>query len=244
MSSTKLQSLRPFLWVPSLYLAMGLPYNIVNGTAVRMFKSLGYADSQITVAIGSIGIAWSLKPLWAAFLDMHKTKKFFVLAMELLCGVLFAAIAMSLAAPGFFQISIALLWVAAFASSTQDICADGIYLTALDRPNQARLAGFQSMCWTLGKVLAAGVLISVLDSMRITHAWSDQTMWRYVMLVCAASMFVLWAYHFFFPAGRQCFRATHQCQAGLGRLCRHGGDLLPQARLLGHDRLCLSLPSR
>jgi PAT family beta-lactamase induction signal transducer AmpG len=99
-----------------------------------MYKSLGYADSQITVALGSIGIAWSLKPLWAAFLDMYRTKKFFVLTMELLCGLLFAAVAMSLPAAGFFQISIALLWVAAFASSTQDICGDGIYLTALDKP--------------------------------------------------------------------------------------------------------------
>ncbi len=200
--SSKLSSWRPYLWVPSLYLAMGIPYNVVNGTAVRMFKSLGYADSQITVAVGSIGIAWSLKPLWAAFLDMYKTKKFFVLSMEVLCGLLFAAIAMSLASPGFFQISIALLWVAAFASSTQDICADGVYLTDLDKPSQARLAGFQSMCWTLGKVLAAGVLISVLDGLRTTHGWSNPTMWRYVMLACAASMFVLWLYHIFLlPTG-------------------------------------------
>src|SRR5207253_10945314 len=123
----KLASLRSFLWVPSLYLAMGIPYNVINGTAVRMYKSLGYGDSQITVAVGSIGIAWSLKPLWAAFLDMYRTKKFFVLAMELLCGLLFAALAMSVGEPSFFKISIALLWIAAFASSTQDICADGIY---------------------------------------------------------------------------------------------------------------------
>jgi PAT family beta-lactamase induction signal transducer AmpG len=202
MSKSKIESLRPFLWVPSLYLAMGIPYNVVNGTAVRMYKSLGYADSQITVAIGSIGIAWSLKPLWAAFLDMYKTKKFFVLAMELLCGLLFAGIAMSVGTPGFFTMSIALLWVAAFASSTQDICADGVYLTALDRPGQARLAGFQSMCWILGKVLAAGVLISVLDGLRESHGWSNPAMWRYVMLACAGGMGLLWLYHLFFlPTG-------------------------------------------
>src|ERR1700749_3014637 len=116
MSKSKLDTLRPFLWVPSLYLAMGIPYNVVNGTAVRMYKSLGYADSQINVAIGSIGIAWSLKPLWAAFLDMYKTKKFFVLSMEVLLAAIFSAIALSLPVAGFFQVSIALFWVAAFAS--------------------------------------------------------------------------------------------------------------------------------
>lgn len=195
-------TLRNMFWVASLYLAMGIPYNVINGTAVRMFKSLGYADSQITVAVGSIGIAWSLKPLWAAFLDMYRTKKFFVLTMELLCGSLFAAIAMAVTEPGFFQIAIALLWVAAFASSTQDICADGIYLTALDKPGQARLAGLQGAFWVLGKVLATGLLISVLFKLQVSQGWSEQLMWRNVMLSCAAAMGLLAAYHvFMLPSG-------------------------------------------
>ena len=202
MSSKTSSTLRSFLWVPSLYLAMGIPYNVINNTALRMYKSLGYTNGQITFAIGSIGLAWSLKPLWAAFLDMYKTKKFFVLSMELLCGLLFAAVAMSLPLSGFFQTSIAILWIAAFASSTQDICADGIYLTALDKTRQSQLAGFQSMFWTLGKVFAAGVLISVLDRMRESNGWSDQHMWQMVMLACAASMVVLVVYHvFYLPTG-------------------------------------------
>lgn len=209
MSSKQSSTLRSFLWVPSLYLAMGIPYNVVNGTAIRMYKSLGFADSQITVAVGSIGIAWSLKPLWAAFLDMYRTKKFFVLSMELLCGMIFAALAMSVEGPGFFKISIALLWVAAFASSTQDICADGIYLTALDKTAQSRLAGFQSMAWTLGKVFAAGILISVLDGMRTSRGWSNEHMWYLVMMSCAVSMIVLWLYHVFvLPSGSVSERPT------------------------------------
>jgi PAT family beta-lactamase induction signal transducer AmpG len=207
--SSKPSSLRSFLWVPSLYLAMGIPYNVINGTALRMYKSLGYADSQITVAVGSIGIAWSLKPLWAAFLDMYRTKKFFVLTMEMLCGLLFAAVAMSLPGSGFFQVSIALFWVAAFASSTQDICADGIYLTALDRPSQSRLAGFQTMFWVLGKVVAAGILISILDKVRIDNNWSDQRMWQTVLYTCAGLMGVLAAYHIFMlPTGSVSERPT------------------------------------
>jgi hypothetical protein len=90
------------VWVPSLYLAMGIPFNVINGTASTMYKSLGVSDGQNTVALGSIIIAWSLKPLWAAFLDMYRTKKFFVIAMEALLAVLFAGVAMSLPLPGFF----------------------------------------------------------------------------------------------------------------------------------------------
>jgi PAT family beta-lactamase induction signal transducer AmpG len=194
---------RTLFWVPSLYLAMGIPFNVImGGTATRMYKSLGYSDSKITLALGSIGVAWSLKPLWAAFLDMYRTKKFFVLAMEVLLGLLFAAIAMTLPISGFFQISIAILWVAAFSSSTQDICADGVYLTSLDKSSQARLAGVQGTFWVLGKILATGVLISVLDKLKVSHGWSENRMWSTVMLVCASAMFLLACYHFFvLPTG-------------------------------------------
>ena len=154
MTDTRSLTRNAMFWVPSLYLAMGIPFNVINGTASTMYKSLGISDGQNTVALGSIIIAWSLKPLWAAFLDMYRTKKFFVLAMELLIAVLFAGVAMSLPLPGFFQVTIALLWVAAFASSTQDICGDGIYLTALDKKTQASFAGIQGTFWNLGKVLA------------------------------------------------------------------------------------------
>jgi PAT family beta-lactamase induction signal transducer AmpG len=193
----------PFFWVPTLYFAMGIPFNVVmGGTAARMYKSLGYSDAEITVALGSIGVAWSLKPLWAAFLDMYRTKKFFVLAMELLLGLIFAAISMTLPMSGFFQVSIAFFWVAAFASSTQDICADGVYLTSIDKPTQARLAGVQSAFWVLGKVFATGVLISVLDKLKVAYHWPEQKMWHMVMLAAAASMAVLFAYHFFrLPTG-------------------------------------------
>lgn len=186
---------RSLIWVPTLYLAMGIPYNVINGTALRMYKSLGYSDSQITVAVGSIGIAWSLKPFWAAFLDMYRTKRFFVLAAELLIAILFMGVAMSLPLPGFFQISIALFWVAAFASSTQDICADGVYLTSLDTASQSRLAGVQGMFWVGGKMLATGLLISVLSNMKEANGWSEEKLWTSVMMVSGGALLALFAYH-------------------------------------------------
>lgn len=182
-------------WVPSLYLAMGIPYNVINSTASTMYKSLGVSDGQNTVALGYVALAWSLKPLWAAFLDMYRTKKFFVLAMELLISVVFAGIAMSLPMPGFFQITLALIWVAAFASSTQDICGDGIYLTALQKKTQATYAGIQSMFWNLGKVLATGVLISSMEDLSVAQGWSQQKMWMGVWVTAAVVMALFAVYH-------------------------------------------------
>ena len=216
-------------WVPSLYLAMGIPFNVINGTASTMYKSLGVSDGQNTVALGSIIIAWSLKPLWAAFLDMYRTKKFFVLSMELLIAVVFAGVAMSLPLPGFFQVTIALLWVAAFASSTQDICGDGIYLTALDKKTQAAYAGIQGTFWNLGKVLATGVLISGMEKLATSQSWPQQKMWMAVWLVAAAVMLVFAVYHIvMLPTGTVAHRPENAKQVV--------GDFLSTATTFFHKR--------
>ena len=216
-------------WVPSLYFAMGIPFNVINGTASTMFKSLGVSDGQNTVALGSIIVAWSLKPLWAAFLDMYRTKKFFVLAMELLIAVLFVGVAMALPLPGFFKITIALLWVAAFASSTQDICGDGVYLTALDKKSQANAAGVQSMFWNLGKVVATGLLISGMEKLATVQAWSPLKMWVSIWLTAAATMVILAVYHMWaLPVGKTAHRPENARQVV--------GDFVGTATTFFHKR--------
>src|ERR1043165_6050879 len=109
MSSPATPVRNPWSWVPSSYLSEGIPFAMVIWVAGTMFKDLGHTDSQITLATASIGIAWSLKPLWAAFLDMYKTKKFFVLTMEILIAALLGVIALCLPLPNYFQIAIAVL---------------------------------------------------------------------------------------------------------------------------------------
>ncbi|WP_148217978.1 AmpG family muropeptide MFS transporter [Opitutus terrae] len=229
MTPLRNQVRHALFWVPSLYLAMGIPFNVVNGTASTMFKALGVSDGQNTVALGSIIVAWSLKPLWAAFLDMYRTKKFFVLAMEALIAVLFVGVAMALPMPGFFKITIALLWVAAFASSTQDICGDGIYLTALSRKSQANSAGFQSMFWNLGKVLATGVLISGMEMLANAQQWSPVKMWMAVWITAAVAMGVFAVWHIWaLPTGSIAHR-PHSAREVVG-------DFLDTATTFFHKR--------
>src|SRR5262245_49264397 len=103
------QLARPSAWVPSAYVAEGIPFAIVIWVAGTMFKDLGHSDAEITLATASIGLAWSLKPLWAAFLDMFKTKKFFVLSMQFLLAALLVLLALALRLPGYFQVIVGLL---------------------------------------------------------------------------------------------------------------------------------------
>jgi len=107
----------PVLWVITNFVAMGIPFSMVIWVTGTLFKDLGHSDTEITIATGSVGIVWSLKPLWAGFLDMFKTKKFFVLSMEFVIGALFVLMGLALNLPGYFSAIIALLWSKAVAAT-------------------------------------------------------------------------------------------------------------------------------
>src|ERR1019366_4627230 len=113
-------------WVPTAYLAEGIPFAMVIWVAGTMFKDLGRSDAEITVGTASVGIVWSLKPLWAPLLDMTRTKKFWVVSMQFVLAALLGGAALALRLPAYFPFVLALLWTLAFASATQDICVDGI----------------------------------------------------------------------------------------------------------------------
>jgi MFS transporter, PAT family, beta-lactamase induction signal transducer AmpG len=191
----------PALWVPTSYLAEGIPFAMVIWVAGTMFKDLGHSDGQITVVTSSIGIAWSLKPLWAAFLDMYRTKKFFVLAAELFMAVLLGVIALSLSLPSYFPIVIAVLWVLAFSSATQDICVDGVYITALDEPRQAAWIGWQGMSWNVGRIFATAAIVSLVGALKESGS-TPKVAWMFGLGLSAVTMAVLFVYHYFIlPTG-------------------------------------------
>jgi PAT family beta-lactamase induction signal transducer AmpG len=191
----------PLAWVPSLYVAMGIPFSLVIWVAGTMFKDLGISDTKIALATGSVGIAWSLKPFWASFLDMYRTKKFWVLSMEVLIAVLLGLCAAALPLPNYFQIIIGILWVLAFASSTQDICADGVYITTLDKPQQAAWIGWQGAAWNTGRIFATALVVYVAGHLQMAGQ-TPKAAWALALCFAAAVMAALAIYHFYkLPTG-------------------------------------------
>ena len=191
----------PGFWVPSSYLAEGIPFAMVIWVAGTMFKDLGHKDSEITLATASIGIMWSLKPLYAGFLDMFRTKKFWVLAMELAMAGLLALVAFALPLPNYFHVIIALLWVLAFCSATQDICVDGVYITSLDKKRQAAWIGLQGAAWVTGRIFATALVVGVAGHLQ-KNGMATKQAWTYALLLSVATMALLGLYHYFFlPTG-------------------------------------------
>jgi len=149
----------PLRWVPSLYFAMGLPFVVLNMVSAVLFKDLGVTDAQIAFWTSLIMWPWTIKFLWSPLLELHRTKRFWVVATQLASGLLFGLAALALHLPSFFAVTVALFAVIAFSGATHDIAADGVYMAELSPAGQARYIGVQGAFYNLAKLVATGGLV-------------------------------------------------------------------------------------
>lgn len=192
----------PLLWVPSLYLAMGIPNATVAIVAAILYKNLGYSNETIALYTSQMYLPWVLKPLWSPFLEPYKTKRWWVLSMEFLMAVAIGLVAFSLPLPGFFKLSLAFFWIIGFASATQDIAADAVYMTTLPPREQAKYAGVQGMCWNAGAVLTSGVLVALTGKLHDGLGLDWVKSWIVVMSVIGGFMLLCWVWHLrYLPVG-------------------------------------------
>lgn len=192
----------PLLWVPSAYFAMGFPFVVLNMVCVLMFKGMGIEDSRIAFWTSIIMFPWTLKFLWSPFLEMFRTKKYFVVATQLVSGVGFGLVALALNLPSFFAVCIAVLAVVAFSGATHDIALDGLYMAELNQSEQAKYIGWQGAFYNIAKLVATGLMVSLagilMDRFRgagASEADSARQAWVIIMFASCAVMVFLGLLH-------------------------------------------------
>ncbi|MEA2077744.1 MAG: MFS transporter [Candidatus Marinimicrobia bacterium] len=171
MSNNKKRN--PWSWVPSLYFIEGIPYTVVMVLSVVMYKMLGISNTDIALYTSLLYLPWFLKPLWSPIVDNLKTKRWWVLVMQFVLGVLFACIALTIPTTNFFKLSIAFLWLMAFTSATHDISADGFYMIGLDEGDQALFNGIRSAFYRMAMLMGQGVFV-ILVSVLINASGMDK----------------------------------------------------------------------
>lgn len=155
----KNQKRSPWAWIPTLYLAEGLPYVAVMTISVILYKRMGISNTDIALYTSWLYLPWVIKPFWSPFVDLLKTKRWWIITMQLLLGAGFAGIAFTIPAPFFFQATLAFFWLMAFSSATHDIAADGFYMLALDTNRQALYVGVRSTFYRVATIMGQGLLI-------------------------------------------------------------------------------------
>jgi PAT family beta-lactamase induction signal transducer AmpG len=149
----------PWSWVPSLYLAEGLPYVVVMTVSVIMYKGMGISNTDIALYTSWLYLPWVIKPLWSPVVDILKTRRLWIWVMQLLVGGGLAGVALTIPAPNFFQYTLAFLWLLAFSSATHDIAADGFYMLATTPNEQAFFVGIRSTFYRISMISGQGLLV-------------------------------------------------------------------------------------
>ena len=127
----------PWFWIPTVYAAEGLPNIIVTGVSVVILLQMGMTNTQIALYTSWLQLPWIIKPLWSPFVDIFKTKRWWVITMQALLGAAFAGVAFTIGTSFWFQCLMFFLFLMGFSSATHDIAADGYYMIELDDHQQS-----------------------------------------------------------------------------------------------------------
>jgi len=187
---------RPWLWVPSLYLAEGIPYMIAMTVSVVLYKNLGLTNTQIALYTSWLYLPWVIKPLWSPFVDLFRTKRFWIVAMQLAIGGSFACVALTLPTTDYVRYTLAMFWIMAFSSATHDIAADGFYMLGLDTPQQAAFVGVRTVFYRVATIASKGGLVILAGTLQ-KYGYPVASAWSITFVVVAAVFLALCIYHFF-----------------------------------------------
>jgi PAT family beta-lactamase induction signal transducer AmpG len=186
----------PWRWIPTLYFAQAVPFVVVMTVSVVMYKTLGISNTDIALYTSWLYLPWVVKPIWSPLIDMFATKRIWILAMQLAIGASLALVALTLPLAHFFQMSLAVLWLLAFASATHDIAADGFYMLALEQHQQAAFVGVRSAFFRVGMITSQGGLVYLAGSLG-DFTGNVALAWSIVFAVAGTLFLVLCGWHRF-----------------------------------------------
>lgn len=187
---------QPWYWIPILNFASGLPYAIIISVSVIMYKSLGISNEDIGIYTSLLYLPWVVKPLWSPFIDLYSTKRKWFLAMQLLISIAFLIVGLTIPMSNFFVLSLAVFWVAAFASASNDVASDGFYMLALAKEQQSFFLGIRSTFYRLSMLTGNGIIVIIAGFLE--EKYGDKTKaWSYTMVIVGLIMAIITIYNYF-----------------------------------------------
>ena len=185
----------PWSWVPTLYFAEGLPFVAVMTIALILYKQLGLSNTDITFYTSWLYLPWVIKPLWSPFIDLFKTKRWWIVTMQLLIGAAFGGVAFTIPSSFWLQGTLCFFWLMAFSSATHDISADGFYMLGLSQHEQTFFVGIRSMFYRFATIFGQGILVMVAGNLQVIFRNSIAYSWSLLFYGITGLFIALWLWH-------------------------------------------------
>jgi PAT family beta-lactamase induction signal transducer AmpG len=195
-ADTRGQKRQPWLYLPTAYFAEGLPYIIVNSASVIMYKKMDIPNSLIGLT-SFLYLPWVIKMLWGPAVDLHATKRWWIIATQLAMALCFGFAALSMQMPMFFVLSLICFTLISFISATHDIAVDGFYMLALPEDKQAFFVGIRSTFYRLAMIFGSGVLVIIAGNIE-TSTGNIPLSWTVVLAIAGAIFLALFSFHHFY----------------------------------------------
>ena len=197
MPFDKPQTRNPWAWVTTLYFAQGIPYVVAMTVSVIMYKRLGMSNTDIALYTSWLYLPWVIKPLWSPFVDMFRTKRFWIVTLQLIIGAALASVALTIPLPNFFRYTLAIFWLMAFGSATHDIAADGFYMLGLPQHQQAAFVGVRSTFYRFAMLTGQGLLVVLAGTIETRSGGNIPFAWSVTFAVLAVLFLLFFVYHKF-----------------------------------------------
>ncbi len=180
----------PWIWIPSLYMTEGVPYIVIIVVSVIMYKKLGVSNSEIGLYTSLLYLPWVIKPIWSPIVDLFGTKRKWFLSMQFVLALVFLGVGLTTSGNSFFFMTLAFFWMGAFASATNDIASDGMYLIALKPAQQSFFVGLRGTFYRIGMITGQGLIVMVAGYLETTLGDNSKA-WSYTMIIVGALMLLL-----------------------------------------------------
>lgn len=187
----------PWSWVPTLYFAEGLPYVAVMTISLIFYKQLGLTNAEVTFYTSWLYLPWVIKPLWSPFIDIIRTKRWWIVTMQLLIGAAFGGVAFTIPTSFWLQGTLFFFWIMAFSSATHDIAADGFYMLGLNEHEQAWFVGIRSTFYRIATIFGQGFLVMIAGNLQVLFRGSIRYSWSLMFYGVTGLFIALWVWHNF-----------------------------------------------
>ena len=181
-------------WVPTLYFAEGLPYVLVVLVSTVMYRQLGLSVVDVALYTSWLYLPWVIKPFWSPFVDLIKTKRWWLLLTQFILGAGLAGVGLTLNTTNFFRWSLAIMWLLAFSSATHDISIDGFYMLGLDEGEQSMFVGIRNTAYRIAMIAGQGGLLMLVGAFEKIFG-STVRAWTLGLMISGGIMILLWLYH-------------------------------------------------
>lgn len=198
----------PWWWIPTLYFVEGIPYFVVNNISVIMFTRMGVPNGEMALFTSLLYLPWTLKPLWSPIVDIFRTKRWWILTMQVIMTCALMLLALTIPSPSpetiagvstpisMFYITLILFVLTAFASATHDIAADGFYMIALNQGQQSFFVGIRSTFYRLSSIFGQGILVVIAGYLE-ERTGNIPAAWAVTMTITAIMLAGITIYHTF-----------------------------------------------